>query len=316
MDTKQGKKKFVIKREYNMLLVLIGMLIVCAIISPTFRTAKNIINLFGHNAVYGILSVGMAFVVLTGGVDLSAGSVCALAGVLSAYAFIDYGFVPGLLAGCGIGLACGLINGLLQTILGMNHFVVTLGMQAMARGMVYIITSGFNIYGTPEEYGVIGMGDIGPFPVSGIIWLLLVAVVFFILKFTKFGQYVYAIGGNMTATWLSGVNTKLVKTAVYAICGLISGFAGVVLTCRTLLAAANAGLNYEFTAISACVIGGMSLDGGRGNIWGTVVGVLILGLILNIMQLTSVSSYWQDFVRGFIIVAAVGVDCLAKVKRD
>ena len=186
----------------------------------------------------------------------------------------------------------------------------------LALCMVYIITSGFNIYGTPEEYGVIGMGNIGPFPVSGIIWLLLVAVVFFILKFTKFGQYVYAIGGNMTATWLSGVNTKLVKTAVYAICGLISGFAGVVLTCRTLLAAANAGLNYEFTAISACVIGGMSLDGGRGNIWGTVVGVLILGLILNIMQLTSVSSYWQDFARGFIIVAAVGVDCLAKVKRD
>lgn len=315
-EMQEKKRKFKMKREYNMLIVLIIMLIVCAIISPTFRTAQNFINLFGHNAVYGLLSVGMAFVIITGGVDLSVGSVCALSGVLSAYAFIDYGFVPGLVVGLLIGAACGLINGLLQTVVGMNHFVATLGIMTIARGAVYIITSGFNIYGIPAEYGVIGMGYLGPFPVAGIIWLVCVAIAFFVLKYTRFGQYVYAIGGNMNAAWLSGINTKMVKTVVYLICGFFAGLAGVVLSCRTLLAAANAGDTYELTAISSCIVGGLSLDGGRGNVWGSVIGVLILGLILNIMQLTSVSSYWQDAVKGIIIIGAVAVDCMSKLKRD
>lgn len=315
-EMQEKKRKFKMKREYNMLIVLIIMLIVCAIISPTFRTAQNFINLFGHNAVYGLLSVGMAFVIITGGVDLSVGSVCALSGVLSAYAFIDYGFVPGLVVGLLIGAACGLINGLLQTVVGMNHFVATLGIMTIARGAVYIITSGFNIYGIPAEYGVIGMGYLGPFPVAGIIWLVCVAIAFFVLKYTRFGQYVYAIGGNMNAAWLSGINTKMVKTVVYLICGFFAGLAGVVLSCRTLLAAANAGDTYELTAISSCIVGGLSLDGGRGNVWGSVIGVLILGLILNIMKLTSVSSYWQDAVKGIIIIGAVAVDCMSKLKRD
>lgn len=312
----QGRKRFKMKREYNMVIVLIVMLIICAFISPTFRTVQNLINLFGHNAVYGLLAVGMAFVIITGGVDLSVSSVCALSGVLSAYAFIDYGFIPGLMVGLGIGVFCGLINGLLQTVIGMNHFVATLGTMTIARGAVYIITSGFNIYGIPAEYGVIGMGYLGPFPVAGIIWLVCVALAFFVLKYTKFGQYVYAIGGNMNAAWLSGVNTRMVKTMVYAICGFFAGLAGVVLSCRTLLAAANAADTYELTAISACIVGGLSLDGGRGNIWGSVVGVLILGLILNIMQLTSVSSYWQEAVKGIIIIGAVAIDCMSKLKRD
>lgn len=316
IDEAEKKKRFKMKREYNMLLVLVVMLFVCAFISPTFRTVQNLINLLGHNAVYGLLSVGMAFVIITGGVDLSVGSVCALSGVLSAYAFIDYGFIAGVAAGLAIGIACGLVNGVLQTVVGMNHFVATLGMMTIARGAVYIITSGFNIYGIPEEYGVVGMGYLGPVPVAGIIWLVCVVAAFFVLKYTRFGQYVYAIGGNMNAAWLSGINTRLVKTIVYVVCGFFAGLAGVVLSCRTLLAAANAADTYELTAISACIVGGLSLDGGRGNVWGSVVGVLILGLILNIMQLTSVSSYWQDAVKGIIIIGAVAVDCMSKLKRD
>ncbi|QEK17194.1 ABC transporter permease [[Clostridium] hylemonae] len=312
----EKKKKFRMKREYNMLLVLVVMLVVCAFISPTFRTVQNLINLLGHNAVYGLLAVGMAFVIITGGVDLSVGSVCALSGVMSAYAFIDYGFIVGLAAGLAVGIVCGFINGILQTVIGMNHFVATLGMMTIARGAVYIITSGFNIYGIPEAYGVVGMGYLGPVPVAGIIWLACVVIAFLVLKYTRFGQYVYAIGGNMNAAWLSGINTKLVKTVVYVICGFFAGLAGVVLSCRTLLAAANAADTYELTAISACIVGGLSLDGGRGNVWGSVVGVLILGLILNIMQLTSVSSYWQDAVKGIIIIGAVAVDCMSKLKRD
>lgn len=316
IEEAEKKKRFKMKREYNMLLVLVVMLIVCAFISPTFRTVQNLINLLGHNAVYGLLSVGMAFVIITGGVDLSVGSVCALSGVLSAYAFIDYGFIAGVAAGLAIGIACGLINGVLQTVVGMNHFVATLGMMTIARGAVYIITSGFNIYGIPEEYGVVGMGYLGPVPVAGIIWLVCVVAAFFVLKYTRFGQYVYAIGGNMNAAWLSGINTRLVKTIVYVVCGFFAGLAGVVLSCLTLLAAANAADTYELTAISACIVGGLSLDGGRGNVWGSVVGVLILGLILNIMQLTSVSSYWQDAVKGIIIIGAVAVGCMSKLKRD
>ena len=312
----EKKKKFRMKREYNMLLVLVVMLVVCAFISPTFRTVQNLINLLGHNAVYGLLAVGMAFVIITGGVDLSVGSVCALSGVMSAYAFIDYGFIAGLAAGLAVGIVCGFVNGILQTVIGMNHFVATLGMMTIARGAVYIITRRFNFYGIPEAYGVVGMGYLGPVPVAGIIWLACVVIAFLVLKYTRFGQYVYAIGGNMNAAWLSGINTKLVKTVVYVICGFFAGLAGVVLSCRTLLAAANAADTYELTAISACIVGGLSLDGGRGNVWGSVVGVLILGLILNIMQLTSVSSYWQDAVKGIIIIGAVAVDCMSKLKRD
>jgi ribose/xylose/arabinose/galactoside ABC-type transport system permease subunit len=315
-NTLVKRKSRLLGREYNMLFVLIGMMVVISIMSPTFRTGTNFLNLFGHNAVVGIIAVGMAFVLMTGGVDLSAGAVCALSGVLSAHAFISFGFVPGVLAGIGIGALVGFINGILQTVIGMNFFVATLGMQVICRGAVYIITNGFNVYGTPEEYGFIGMGKLGPFPMAGFIWIVIVMFAFVVLKYTRFGQYVYAIGGNIHATWLSGVNTKMVKTMVYTICGALAGTAGVVLTCRTLLAAANAGLNYELNAISACIVGGIAMDGGKGNIVGSVIGVLILGLILNAMQLMSVSSYWQNAVTGIIIIGAVTIDCLGNIKRD
>jgi ribose/xylose/arabinose/galactoside ABC-type transport system permease subunit len=310
------KMKFHVKREYNMLLVLIGMLIVCAIISPTFRSPQNLINLLGHNAIFGVLSIGMAFVILTGGVDLSVGSVCALSAVAAAHFFINAGVLAGVSAALAIGLGVGLINGLLQTKVKMNHFVATLGTMTVVRGIVYIVTSGFPITGVPKGYNIIGLGKLGPIPISGLIWLGLAVLVHFILKRTKFGQYVYAIGGNINATWLCGVNVNSVKTWVYGICGLLAGLSGIMLTAKILMASANAGNAYELTAISACIVGGISLDGGRGNVFGSVVGTLILGLILNILQLMRVSSYWQNAIQGMIIIAAVAVDSLAKMKRD
>ena len=310
------RKRFRIKHEYNMLFVLIGMVIVCMIISPTFRSPQNLINLLGHNAIFGVLAVGMTFVIITGGVDLSVGSVVALSAVAAANLFINFGVAAGAFGALAIGLGVGLINGLLQTKLKMNHFVATLGMMTVVRGVVFIVTAGFPITGVPREYNVLGLGRLWIFPIGGLVWIVLVILVHFLLKRTKFGKYVYAIGGNMNATWLCGVNVNKVKVWVYGLCGLFAGFAGLMLTSRILMASADAGRSYELTAISACIVGGISLNGGRGSVFGSFVGTLILGLILNILQLMRVSTFWQDAIQGTIIIVAVAIDSMARMKRD
>ncbi len=304
------------KRENTMFFVLIGMFIVSGIISPTFRSIENIFNIFNHNAVYGTIALGMSFVLITGAIDLSVSSTAALTAIVSTHLFREFGFVIGVAGGLSVGCIMGLVNGLLITKAKINYFVTTLGTMTIGRGIIYIVTNGFPVMGVPRAYGVIGLGKIGPFPISASIWIVLAVVLFFVLRYTTFGQYLYAIGGNENASWLSGVKTQKLRILAFMYCGMLASLGGVLLNLRVLMATADACQGYELTAIAGCIVGGISLEGGRGNILGSVIGTIILGLILNLIQLLGVNPFWQSAITGMIILGAVGIDSLSNTKRD
>lgn len=303
-------------RAVSMLLVMLAMVLISSLMSPIFFTFGNLMNILNQNSIYGIMAVGMACVIISGCIDLSVGSIAAIAGIATVNIFINYGLAAGLIAGVAIGAVIGLCNGLLITEIGMPPFVATLGMQQVVRGIVYVVTNGIPVRGVPVEYNIIGYGKIGGIPVSTIIWLSFALIMFFVLRYTRYGQHLYAVGGNERATWLSGVNAKRVKTIAFVLSGAFSAFAGLILTLRTLQATADAGTAYETTAIASCIVGGIAMEGGQGSILSSVVGVIIMGLILNMLQLLGVTSYWQSAATGAIIIIAVAVDCLASRKRN
>ena len=294
----------------------ITMFAVGFVISPAFRSVNNVLNILNQNAIYGIMALGMGCVILTGAIDLSAGSIVALVGVIATPLFRDYGFVAGLFGGLATGAGLGLINGLIITKGKIGYFVTTLGMMSIARGAVYIITGGVPIQGVPSEYNVIGMGKIGVVPVAALIWLIALIVMYSVLKYTRLGQYLYAIGGSENASWLSGIDTDKMKIIAFTLEGFLCAIAGLILNTRVLMATADAADGYEMTVIASCIIGGMAIDGGKGNIVGSAVGAIIMGLILNILQLMGVSSYWQKAVTGLIIIVAVGIDRFSNTRKE
>jgi ribose/xylose/arabinose/galactoside ABC-type transport system permease subunit len=303
-------------RAASMLLVMVFMIVVSTLISPIFFTFRNLMNIMNQNAIFGILSIGMAFVIIAGCIDLSVGSIVALAGVLTVDVFINYGLAAGIVLGLLIGAFVGLCNGLLVAGIGMPPFVATLGMQQVIRGIVYVITNGIPVRGVPTQYNFLGYGKIAGVPISMIIWLSLALIMFLVLRFTRYGQHLYAVGGNEHASWLSGVNAKRVKTIAFVLSGIFSALAGVILTLRVLQATADAGTSYETTAIASCIVGGIAMEGGQGNILSSVVGVIIMGLILNMLQLLGVTSYWQSTATGSIIILAVAIDFIAEKRRN
>lgn len=314
---KKGSLKTKDKKAITMLIVMVCMIIISMMISPTFRSTKNLLNILNQNAIYGVMALGMGCCILTGAIDLSAGSVAALAGVIATPLFRDFGLIAGLAGGLGIGALVGLVNGFLVTKVKVTYFVTTLGMMSVARGAVYIITNGIPIQGVPKELNVIGMGKIGGvIPTAALIWFLCAAVMYLILKFTRFGQHIYAVGGSEKAAWLSGVSTDKIRIAAFTLCGFFSALGGILLNTRVLMATADAADGYELTVIAACIIGGISMDGGEGNILSTIVGTIIMGLILNMLQLLGISSFWTDAVTGVIIIGAVAIDSLSSKKRD
>lgn len=316
-NKKSKLSKFLMKREYTMFFVLVAMVIISGIISPTFRSVENIINIFNQNAMIGVMALGMSVVLIGGAFDLSVGSTAALTGIVAAFLFREYGFAAGLLGGLAVGCIIGFINGLLITKIKINSFVATLGMMTIARGLVYIITTGLPVTGVPREFNFIGIGKIGGIiPVAASIWIILAVVLYLIMKHTKFGQYVYALGGNENAAWLSGINTDKIKIFTFVISGLFASLGGLFFVFKVLLATADMASGYELTTIASCIVGGVSLTGGRGNVFGAVIGALILGLILNILQLTGVSVYYQSTITGIIILGAVGIDSFSNRNKD
>ncbi len=286
-----------------------------AIWSPPFRTLSNIENILQQISVNGILAIGMTLVIITAGIDLSVGSVLALSAVVatSFAATNDQGnpqhplLVP-LALGVLAGLACGTVNGILIAKRRLAPFIVTLGMMTVARGLALVYTGGRPEIGLSDAYDKIGDGLMGP----GLIFLAVVLAGVFILHFTRFGRYVYAVGGNELAAKVSGVNTDRVLIGVYAFTGALAGVAGIVESSRVMSGAPSAGEGYELNAIAAVVIGGTSLNGGVGSMAGTIVGVLIIGVMNNGLDLLHVSSYWQQVVKGAIIVCAVMLDRKSK----
>ena len=300
-----------ILRSYGILIAFVLIVIAMTILSPVFLTVTNVLNVIRQSSIYGIMAIGMTFVILTGGIDLSVGSLLAIAGAIAAGS-IKSGLGLGLavLIALAIGLGFGLLNGVFITLGRITPFVVTLGMMSIARGLTLIYTKGYPISGFNPAFRFIGGGDVIGIPFPIIVFILTTVIAWLILSQTRLGRYTYAIGGNEETVKLSGINSDVYKTIVYMISGAASAISALILTSRLNSAEPVAGTGYELDVIAAVVIGGTSLMGGRGSVWGTLIGALLIGVINNGMNLLGISPYFQLVVKGVIIIGAVLLDRL------
>ena len=298
---------------------LAGLLTLCLVLwaaTPHFLTVSNLLNVLEQTALNAVVAVGMTFVIISGGIDLSVGSVLALAGICLALALEAGVPAPAALAiALVVGGACGLANGLLITLGRLPPFIATLGMMSVARGIALMLAEGRPISGFGEGFRAIATGRVLAIPAPVVITIVIYAVAHFVLTRTVFGRTTYAIGGNEEAARLSGVQVRFHKTAVYAVAGVTSAAAAVVLTARLNSAQPTAGTMYELDAIAATVIGGSSLLGGEGTVTGTLIGALIMGVLRNGLNLLNVSSFLQQVVIGVVIIGAVLVDMALKRRR-
>lgn len=291
---------------------LIGLVLLCLVITiaaPKFLTLSNITNVFTQVSVNAIIAVGMTFVILTGGIDLSVGSTLAISGALGASIVKSTGNITlAVIVSALVGIGIGLINGLLISKGKLQAFIATLATMTIFRGVTLVFTNGTPISKLPEEFVKIGNGKIGFMPIPVIITLIVFLIGAYALSQTRFGRYLYALGGNEDSARLSGINTTKIKTLAYVISGFSASVAGVIITSRIGSASPNAGTGFELDAIAAVVIGGTSLAGGEGRITGTIIGALIIGVLNNGLNLMNVSPFYQSIVKGLVILIAVLLD--------
>lgn len=295
--------------RFGLLFVILLVGLGLTLTTDTFLSVANLTNVARQVSINGILAVGVTFVLLTAGVDLSLGSVVALSGVACA-TFAHPGehpvFVP-IAVGLLTGAACGLVNGVLVTRGGVAPFIVTLGMMTIARGVALIVSGGRPVANMSDELTALA-GDFLGLPIPVLCFAGVALAAWFFLRDFRLGRHIYAVGGNENAARAAGVPVERVKLFAYGLCGLLTGLAGVVLAARITTGQPNAGQAYELDAIAAVVIGGTSLAGGVGTITGTLLGVLLIGVINNGLDLLGVSSYYQAVIKGVIIVGAVWLD--------
>ena len=280
------------------------VLVAASVASPSFLTTTNLLNVLRQISILGVLSVGMTFVILTGGIDLSVGSIVALAGVVAA-TLQPSGPVAAVIGGLVAGAAAGLVNGMGVAFGRLPPFIMTLGMMTMARGIAFMYTGGVPIRGITSEFMEIGNAYVGRVPIPVIYLLAVFAAAYFVLRYTVFGRMVYAVGSNEEAAWMSGIPVGLVKVYVYTLSGALAGFGGIIYTSQLGIGTPIAGQGYELTAIAAVVVGGAAVTGGEGSVLGTFIGAAIIGVIGNIMNLTGVNPFVQQFLMGVIIVGTV-----------
>lgn len=285
------------------------LFVALSIASPYFLTATNLSSVIRQTAVINIMALGMTLVIVSGGIDLSVGSVLAFSGVLGTMAMVDSGSV---LLGIAVGVACGALwgcaNGLMIASLRIPPFIVTLGTLGIVRGLTLVVSGGLPVVGLPREHGFLGEGTIGPAPFVLVVLVACAAVTHFALHGTKLGRYTYAIGSNESAAVYAGIPVARYKVAIYGICGLLTGLAGMIETSRLMTGQPTAGVSYELQVIAAVVIGGGSLTGGAGTVIGTLIGAFIMGLLSNGSDLLGVNPYWQQVIIGAIIILAVALD--------
>jgi len=316
--------------RYGALIFLIVLCVVFAILQPAFFSTRNIFNVMRQVSIYGLLAIGMTFVILTGGIDLSIGSVLALAGLVCAAVekgsrlllgagageAHGYGLPAAIAAAIAVGLMAGSLQGLAVSRMKVPPFIVTLGGLSVFRGLALVFSKGQPISAFREPYKFWGQGMIGPVPVPVILFLAFAVIAYIVLRYTKYGRYIYAVGGNQEAARLSGLNVGLLILSVYVIMGFFSGLSGFVLSSRLNSAEQVAGVGYELTVIAGVVIGGTSLTmGGEGGVFGTVVGILLIGVLSNGLTLMNVSPYYQQIIVGLIIIFAVYFDQVVKQRR-
>ncbi len=298
--------------KFSIFLVLIFFVVISSFLNPNFMSSGNLFNILKQLAVPVLLSFGAMMLIISGMIDLSSGSVLALAGVLSVASFkATQSLVIAVVVGLGVGVGANLINALMVVQFRVPAFIATLAMQMVARGAALYYSDGQNILQI-GRYTVFGQSSVGPVPISVIITLVVTVIIYYIMKHTKLGRSMYAIGGNEEAAIASGINVKRNKYITYLINGLLVGAAGILFMSRVNAGLPNGAVGYEMEGLTATIVGGTSFSGGAGTTLGTLVGALIIGVLNNIMNLTNVNSYIQQIVKGAIIAVAVIWDIRSK----
>ena len=293
---------------------LFSLCVVMTIMSPIFLTSGNLMNILRQVSTNGMLAMAMTFVILTGGIDLSVGSVMAVTGTFAAGLISQSGFPvwAAVLLALFLGFLFGSFNGFIIANTGIPPFIVTLATMNIARGLGYIYTGGLPVRTVEEAYNKIGLGYLGPVP-NPVFYLFVFYLIFnFILKRSTFGRHVYAVGDSTDAAFFAGIKVNRIRFMVYALSGLITAFAGVVLSARMYSGQPTAGQGFELDAIAACVLGGVSMSGGSGQLAGTLLGAMIIGVLNNGLNLLHINSFWQLVVKGLVILVAVYLDDLKK----
>lgn len=297
-------------QTYGLLFSLILLCAGLALANDRFLTSDNLLNILRQSSINGIISIGMMLVILTRGIDLSVGSVLALSTVIAADLLRNASFDPlmAILAALGVGLVAGLVNGALVTYVKIPPFIATLGMMTFARGSALLYTEGQPVTGLGElgsGFRYLGSAEIMGLPVPIIVTALVFLAVYILLTHIPFGRYIYALGDNEEAAYLSGLPVRRILLSVYALAGMLSALAGVILVGRLNSAQPTAGVMFEFDAIAAVVVGGTSFSGGEGTVWGTLLGVLIIAVLDNGLNLLEVSAFYQDIAKGLVIALAL-----------
>ena len=303
-------------KNYGIFVVFIVLVIILMILSPNaFAKPRNLINVVKQASINGVLACGMMFVIIAGGIDLSAGSVVALSGVVAAYLAQMQGIpiILPILGALGTGALIGLINGFGAAYAELPPFIITLATMSIVRGAALILSGGSPVFGLQEQFeGIAGISIANVIPILVLYFLLIAVFSGFILNKTVFGRHVYAIGGNSITAKVSGINVKSMLLRVYIICGVFSGIAGLLIASRTMQGSPTVGVGYEMDAIAAVVIGGVSMSGGSGKWYGTIIGAFLLALISNGLDILGVSSNFQQIIKGIIIAVAVYLDLRGK----
>lgn len=319
--SKDNKQKWInlllVLDKYRVLLIFVALLIVASLLSDAFLTTSNLFNVFRQVSIIAIMSVGMTLVIITAGIDLSVGSVMAfsgavLAGIITAGIPLPIAIIACIL----VGIVLGIFNGFIVAKGKVPAFIATLAVMVIARGMTLVFTQGNPIVVSDTSFRFIGAGTIFGVPFPIVLMIVIYIIMYWVLKHTTFGRYLYAIGGNEEASRLAGISVDRVKIAVYALAGFFASVSALIYTSRLMSAQPNAGAGMELDAIAAVIIGGTRLSGGRGAVTGTLIGALIMGVLDNILNLTNVSPFYQDIAKGLVILAAVLIDSkLANLKK-
>lgn len=309
----QARKNFISK--YGSLVALVVLCIIITVIKPRFINPINIRNILRLASINGLLAVGMTFVCLTGGIDLSVGAVMGCAGMYSAYfaqASMNLPWIVAVLVGIGMGLLIGIFNGVCIAYLKVPAFVGTLGSMSIAKGLTFILTDAKPIPNLNTSFKYIGGGMLGGFfPIPIIIFAVILLVCFLLLYKTRYGRYVIAVGGNAKAARVSGINVKRIIASVYILSGVLAALAGIITTARVTSGVTSTGEGYETDAIAMVVIGGTSLAGGKGRLWGTIVGIMLMQCLTNGLDMIGVNAYYQLIIKGLVVIAAVMLDGLS-----
>lgn len=311
MEKKQDLTKLL--RQFGLLFVILAIVIIMSIVSPVFLKPQNIINIIRQVSINGIIAVGMTCVILTGGIDLSVGSVVAITSVIcGSFLAMGINWFVACISGVAISILFGLFNGYMISYVRFQPFIATLASMAIGRGIALAYSNGKPYPIKDPSFIAIGQGYFLGIPIPIILLVIVVAVGLITLKMTTFGRYIFAIGGNENAAKLSGVRTRRVKLTVYVISAICASIAGLILSARISSGQPTAGESYEMDAIAATAIGGTSMNGGLGSLVGTIEGFFLLGLMTNSMNLLNINSFYQQIAKGLLIVVAVFLDMKSK----